>query len=178
MHVVSADLLFVFNQTETDTSLRQHLFADVIQLPKRHAGPCRFCDRPVCFQNDLINRPLLLRKMPVYRIGSRDVRTVALVFCAQIHQQQRAVLADIPVGFVVQHCTVCTASGNRRERSSIRTLIHDLIFKIRLCLIFRHARFQMLHHILQCIVSDSDRRFELCDLVCILLHPHLRHIRE
>ena len=36
----------------------------------------------------------------------------------------------------------------------------------------------MLHHILQCIVGDFDRRFELCDLVCILLHPHLRHIRE
>ena len=107
----------------------------------------------------------------VYGVGSGDVGAIALVPDAQVHQQQAAILAGIPVGFIMEHAAVLSAAGNRGEGNALRPQVMHHVFIVRLGLVFLHAGLQSLHHMLKGLIGDVNGPLHQLNFLLILPHP-------
>ena len=176
VHIVLVKTLLIGNQPQLHAALRQNLLAYFVQLSGGHAGLCLGGDFLVGAEYHLINGALTVGELSVDRIGSGDVGAVAVHSAAQIQQQQAAIGAGVPVGFIVQHTAVFAASGNGGEGGTLRALVVQHVLVVCLCLIFLHAGGQGGHDGFQPLPGHIDGLGHFCNLVAVLLHPqHRRH---
>ena len=176
VHIIFVQTAFLGNQPQLHAALCQHLPANVVQLSGGHAGLCLGGDFLVGTEYHLINGTLAVGEFSVYRVGSGDVGAVAIHPAAQIQQQEAAIGAGVPVGFIVQHTAVFAASGDGGEGGTLRALVVQHVLVVCLCLIFLHAGGQGGHHGFQPLPCHLDGLGHFCNLVAVLLHPqHRRH---